>query len=218
MSGGEIEKKQEVRITDIRMPFSSMVLFMVKWAVASIPALIILTVLGTLLWGIAIGVLSSMRTAPQRAASAPTGTAPQGTVAANVSQTVTPASSANARRGAAVASSLDAPMRAAEEKSYVGKLQIADVRASEDGPKVFGNIKNTGDRILQDVEIILDCTDSDGNLIFEKESRSDVSEDYPLEPDHWGKFTVPALDQRRIAPPNWRSGKLKARVTRVQFR
>lgn len=34
--------KQEVIVTDIRMPFVSMVHFMVKWALATIPAMIIL--------------------------------------------------------------------------------------------------------------------------------------------------------------------------------
>jgi len=34
--------RQEVVITDFKMPFGSMVVFMVKWAIASIPALIIL--------------------------------------------------------------------------------------------------------------------------------------------------------------------------------
>lgn len=36
---------QRVVVTDIRMPFWSMVIFMVKWAVAAIPALIILFLL-----------------------------------------------------------------------------------------------------------------------------------------------------------------------------
>jgi len=36
----------KVVVTDIDMKFGSMVLFMVKWAVASIPAVIILVVLG----------------------------------------------------------------------------------------------------------------------------------------------------------------------------
>ena len=35
-----------VRIIDIKMPFGSMVMFMVKWAIAAIPALIILALLG----------------------------------------------------------------------------------------------------------------------------------------------------------------------------
>lgn len=36
---------QGVVVTDIRMPFSSMVIFMVKWVIASIPALLILFLL-----------------------------------------------------------------------------------------------------------------------------------------------------------------------------
>ena len=39
-------QRNDVTVVDIRMPFLSMVLFMVKWAIASIPALIILVVLG----------------------------------------------------------------------------------------------------------------------------------------------------------------------------
>lgn len=35
-------RKQEVTVVDIKMPFMSMVIFMVKFAIASIPALIIL--------------------------------------------------------------------------------------------------------------------------------------------------------------------------------
>ena len=35
----------EVRVTDINMPFGSMVSFMVKWVIASIPAFIILVIL-----------------------------------------------------------------------------------------------------------------------------------------------------------------------------
>lgn len=52
--------KQEVEITDIRMRFGSMVVFMVKWALASIPALIILTVLLIGVWAVAMGLLASL--------------------------------------------------------------------------------------------------------------------------------------------------------------
>ena len=38
----------EVVVTDIKMPFRSMVVFMVKLAIATIPAMIILTAVGTL--------------------------------------------------------------------------------------------------------------------------------------------------------------------------
>jgi hypothetical protein len=43
---------QQVIVTDIHMPFGSMVGFMVKWAIASIPAIIILFLLGFVFAGI----------------------------------------------------------------------------------------------------------------------------------------------------------------------
>ena len=43
------EKEQNVAIKDFNMPFSSMVIFMVKWAIASIPAIIIIWILFMLL-------------------------------------------------------------------------------------------------------------------------------------------------------------------------
>jgi len=52
--------KQEVIVTDIHMPFRSMVLFMVKWAVASIPALLILGVLAGVLWTVVVGSFVSL--------------------------------------------------------------------------------------------------------------------------------------------------------------
>ena len=51
--------KNEVVITDIKMPFWSMVGFMVKWAIAAIPAFIILVALGV----VAVGVLSGLTSA-----------------------------------------------------------------------------------------------------------------------------------------------------------
>lgn len=51
---------QNVAVTDIRMPFLSMVVFMVKWAIAAIPALIILTVIGMLTFGV-VGALTRDR-------------------------------------------------------------------------------------------------------------------------------------------------------------
>ena len=45
-----------VVVTDIRMPFWSMVVFMVKWAIAAIPALIILIIF----WAVMMGLLGGM--------------------------------------------------------------------------------------------------------------------------------------------------------------
>ncbi|WP_162847932.1 hypothetical protein [Mariprofundus erugo] len=43
---------QHVTITDIKMPFFSMVIFMVKWAIASIPAFLILWFFGAIAFGL----------------------------------------------------------------------------------------------------------------------------------------------------------------------
>jgi len=54
----EIEKR--VIVTDINMPFMSMVIFMVKWVIASIPAFIILSILGAVLTGLLGTFMSGM--------------------------------------------------------------------------------------------------------------------------------------------------------------
>lgn len=46
------QKLSGVVVKDIKMPFSSMVVFMVKWAIATIPALIILAVVGSMLFSV----------------------------------------------------------------------------------------------------------------------------------------------------------------------
>ena len=59
-SSGENEMEsngnREVIVTDVKMPFGSMVVFMVKWSLAAIPAIIILAIV----WAIAVGVLGGL--------------------------------------------------------------------------------------------------------------------------------------------------------------
>jgi hypothetical protein len=50
----EIEKR--VVVTDISMPFLSMMIFMIKWVIASIPAFIILSIMG----GIVTAILGAL--------------------------------------------------------------------------------------------------------------------------------------------------------------
>ena len=52
-----LNKILEVSVVDVQMPFSSMVIFMVKWAIASIPAMIILFILGVLAYTVVIAGL-----------------------------------------------------------------------------------------------------------------------------------------------------------------
>jgi hypothetical protein len=43
------DNTQEVVVTDIKIPFLSMVVLMVKWTLAAIPAIIVLIVIGSIL-------------------------------------------------------------------------------------------------------------------------------------------------------------------------
>ncbi len=51
---------QEVTVTDIKMPFGSMVVFMVKWALASIPAIIILFLVGAVVSVVFSGFIAAL--------------------------------------------------------------------------------------------------------------------------------------------------------------
>ncbi len=54
------ENSQQVVVVDIRMPFLSMVVFMVKWAIAAIPAIVILMLIGSLIASLLGGFMGGM--------------------------------------------------------------------------------------------------------------------------------------------------------------
>jgi len=51
------DENSKVVVTDIKIPFKSMVVLMVKWAVATIPALIILIVIGSITFGVVTALM-----------------------------------------------------------------------------------------------------------------------------------------------------------------
>lgn len=51
------QENKQVIVVDIKMPFLSMVSFMVKWAVAAIPAFFILAMFGAVLFGVLNGIM-----------------------------------------------------------------------------------------------------------------------------------------------------------------
>mgnify|MGYP001574813261 CR=1 FL=1 len=51
------EDISRVEIINIKMPFGSMVVFMVKWAIASIPAIIVLWILFMMFGGVLAGLI-----------------------------------------------------------------------------------------------------------------------------------------------------------------
>ncbi len=53
--------ENQVTIVDVKMPFLSMVLFMVKAAIAFIPAFIILAVIGGITFAVLGGMMQGMR-------------------------------------------------------------------------------------------------------------------------------------------------------------
>ena len=57
-SNNENKGTQTVKISDIKMPFGSMVVFMVKWAIASIPAIIILMILFAIFGGFTLAIFN----------------------------------------------------------------------------------------------------------------------------------------------------------------
>jgi hypothetical protein len=58
--GDSMSNRQEVIVTDIRMSFISMVVFMIKWVIAAIPALLILSLIFGLLSMIFTGFMGGM--------------------------------------------------------------------------------------------------------------------------------------------------------------
>lgn len=56
----ETNEVNQVTIVDVKMPFMSMVVFMVKAAIASIPAFIILTVIGAIFFALLGGIFGGM--------------------------------------------------------------------------------------------------------------------------------------------------------------
>lgn len=52
--------RSEVVVVDVQMPFMSMVGFMVKWTLASIPAIIILAVTAAILAGLFGGLIAGL--------------------------------------------------------------------------------------------------------------------------------------------------------------
>lgn len=188
--------KHEVRVTDIRMPFGSMVVFMVKWAVASIPALIILFVLSAFLWAGLVGFFSSLMRPSRLASSSPS----------------------SAEKG-----SSDEPSKNnAEQSAYLTKILVSKITVGKSelgGTGVWGEVKNEGDRTLKKVGITIYCLGSDGKPVFEKTfspvlvtEMSFGGSNLPLKPGYSRPFGVKLDD----APSEWNK-KVDVKVTQVEF-
>lgn len=189
-----------VVVSNIKMPFWSMVVFMVKWAIASIPAFIILAVLAGAVISLTTRFVASLVTSRLLSESEPT----------------TPVLSESD-------SSPPSPPSPAAPPPPIQDLSCVEIRHVETGkstlgdPGVFGEIKNVGDRTLAEVELTVYCLGADGAPVFEQThhpvlassmSFGDASE--PLKANYSRKFGYNLED----APSDW-AGKVKVEVTKV---
>ena len=55
VNGVQMSEQNRVVVTDVQIPFTSMVILLVKWAIAAIPAIFILALLGSLAMGLMAG-------------------------------------------------------------------------------------------------------------------------------------------------------------------
>jgi len=198
------ENRQSVVVTDIHMPFFSMVVFMVKWAIAAIPAFLILTVIGIFAWGMLSGLILSLIKDKKVESIHATGVEVRSEVPSSVPTSREPTTPP------------------AAESAYLGKINVKGVTVAPStfgGKGVFGEVKNGGDRAMSKVEITIYCLDKNGSPIFEKSYHpvlvSDLSfgdSNAPLKPGYSRKFGVMVDD----APSEW-GGKVEVKVTKIAF-
>lgn len=107
-----------------------------------------------------------------------------------------------------------------EKQSYVDNVKIMNLRVAEtvlDDWGVFGEIKNTGNRTLTEVEITIYYLDEYGNTIYEDTFHPVLvsrwsSGNKPLKPNYSEKFGYGADD----VPSEW-SKKIEVDITNIEF-
>jgi hypothetical protein len=180
------------------MPFWSMVAFMVKWAIASIPAFIILALLTGTVIALTTGFVASLVASRLLDGDEPTASAP-------------PASDSSVASPASPAPPPAQDLACVEIRHVeVGESTLGD-------PGVFGEIKNVGDRTLTEVELTVYCLGADGQPVFEQTYHPVVASDMsfgdagePLKPNYSRKFGYNLED----APSDW-ARKVRVEVTKV---
>lgn len=191
--------RQEVTVVDVSMPFLSMVIFMVKWAIASIPALLLLMGIFAVFWGATLGFVSSLFNPNRGSGSDRSSLAEPSSVSPTNKLTSTPNN---------------------DEAAYISQVSIRNVKV---GPELrgqfgaFGEIKNDGNRTLERVQITIYCLNSEGKPIFEQTyapvlASSSISREQPLKAGYSRQFGVRVDD----VPSDW-AKKVDVKVTSISF-
>jgi len=116
----------------------------------------------------------------------------------------------------------ESPRPGPVEAAYLSKVLVSHVTVGKsvlDETGAFGEIKNTGDRTLKEVEITVYCLGADGKPVFEKtydpvlvSGLSFGDSGQPLKPGYCRQFGVKLYD----APSDW-NRKVDVKVTKVEF-
>lgn len=176
---------------------------MVKWAIASIPAVIILVVLTAMFWVAAVGFLTSVFQPAHRVSTA------------------SPFSSSSLKFPIAFPTAPTGKSTVSQEESaYRDQVLVKNAKVAEGdtGLAVFGEIKNNGNRVLKEVDITVYCLDKDAKPIFEKiyypvlDSSFGGDERPVLKPGYSRHFGVKMND----APSDW-AKKVNIKVTEIHF-
>lgn len=116
----------------------------------------------------------------------------------------------------------------AEKKDYIKKLEIRNIKPGRISafwaPFIIVEIKNHGDRTLEEVEITTYCLDKNGMPIYEQKNspvyyNPSISDYYnPLRPNYIRKIDISLRD----APSEWidstdRIKRIKIKVTDIKF-
>ncbi len=117
-----------------------------------------------------------------------------------------------------------------EADNYIKKLIVKKVEVKQKLGYVylFGEIKNTGDKTVTNVKMIIYCLDANGKAVYEKDFAPivekfnpyalaglgmNIDSNDPLKPNYSSKFGV----NLNSAPSDW-AKKVKIKITDVKFK
>ena len=117
------------------------------------------------------------------------------------------------------------------QQAYIDKVKLYDLKSKYyesllQGrvPGVKFKIKNTGDRILNKVEVTVYFKDAKGNVIFEEDYRpvnthaiSFTGDDKPLKPNYVWQMERGQFYPAKSVPSEWETGSVSAKITDIEF-
>jgi hypothetical protein len=118
-----------------------------------------------------------------------------------------------------------------EEQAYIeNHIELYDIEAKYhesylDGkvPGVLFKIKNTGDRTLNKVEVVVHFKDASGSIIAEEDyfpvliSEYSFNDDKPLKPGYVWQMEKNKFYSAKSVPSEWKEGAVDIQITEIRF-